>query len=505
KQALAIPVSKPAYLERTPADLPFSQYARFAATGQLSDKGELTAHIEQSFHGDMELLVRSAFRQVPQSQWKEFVQKFSGRMGFAGEVQKPEASPVEQIGEPFQFSYDYTREKFGEWEDRRIGPPMPPVGWEKVPGAREIKPADDVEIGSPGEQDYKTKVQLPQGWVVMTHAGIDLKEDWAEYHSSYNFANGTFTAERKLVMKKEKVPLSDWDKYRVFREAIYGDSTKMFGLIGPGSLHGAVGALVSGPRPGVITTEASKVITAEASEYEEFQKTTLALQPVRDAMTTLAANPPATDEDRAKAAASCRSAVNDFESHSQELGSTYTHSLRWAQVLSMGWTCVGWSALETQDLGTAEVYLRGAWQASQSPLAGYELARVLDAKGDKAGAAHLYELASVTRTGSMFAAPPGMDMRQLTANGYKSVTGKELTATPLNDGMYKGSLQEELDNAREIKQFIRATKLSGEAIFLVSYEDGKPAKVTFLNGEMTMASLTHALEGAKFASGLPAR
>jgi hypothetical protein len=38
KQALAVPVSKPAYLERTPAELPFSQTTRFDAKGNLPMK-----------------------------------------------------------------------------------------------------------------------------------------------------------------------------------------------------------------------------------------------------------------------------------------------------------------------------------------------------------------------------------------------------------------------------------------------------------------------------------
>ena len=49
---------------------------------------------------DPELVMRGLFRQVPQSQWKEFVQGMISRMGFGGETGQPEVSAVEKTGEP---------------------------------------------------------------------------------------------------------------------------------------------------------------------------------------------------------------------------------------------------------------------------------------------------------------------------------------------------------------------------------------------------------------------
>ncbi len=156
KQALAIPVGKAAYLERTPADLPFAQTSRFEVNGTVSDQGAFTAQIAQSYHGDAELALRYAFRGVPQSQWKQFMQNFSNATGFGGDVSNVVVSSVEQTAQPFQFSYDYKREKLSQWDDRRISPPLPPVGSELVPGVKVTRPADDVDLGSPGELVYKS-------------------------------------------------------------------------------------------------------------------------------------------------------------------------------------------------------------------------------------------------------------------------------------------------------------------------------------------------------------
>ena len=149
KQALAIPTTRPAYLEHTPTDLPFAQSARFQAIGKLSDQGLLNAHIVQSYHGDVELVLRAAIRQVPKSQMKEAMQGFSNATGFGGEISNPQVSEIEKTDEPLEFSYDYTREKFGEWDDHRIFPPMPPTGWSLGPGIKMKMPADEPESDRP--------------------------------------------------------------------------------------------------------------------------------------------------------------------------------------------------------------------------------------------------------------------------------------------------------------------------------------------------------------------
>ena len=243
KQALAIPTSKPAYLERTPADLPYAQSARFEVEGKLSDQGVFTGHFVQTYHGDIGTMLRATFRSVPQSQWKLLMQQFSNATGFGGEVKTPDISPIEQTSQPFQIAYDYSREKYGQWDDRRITPPMPPVGWELAPGVKQIKPADDVEIGSPGDQVYHTAVQIPAGWTLYPPTGVDLKEDWAEYHSSYVFKDGTYTAERRLVMKKDKIPLDQWDKYLAFRRGIFEDEERTALLVNPDGIRLSKGNL----------------------------------------------------------------------------------------------------------------------------------------------------------------------------------------------------------------------------------------------------------------------
>jgi len=240
KQALAIPAGKTSYLERTPVNTPYPRLVRIQADGKLSGQGLFTGHITQTMDGDIGILFRAGFRMVPQSQWKEVLQRVAGSEGYAGDVSNPKVSEVEQIDKPFQFSYDYTREKYYQWKDQEtahwISPPLPAMGGELAPGVKEKKPADDPELGSVGETDYHSSLQLPEGWVMVQPKDVDLKEDWLEYHAKYSFKDGTFTAERVVLIKETKVPLDQWEKYLAFRRSMFDDWSRET-LISPPKAH----------------------------------------------------------------------------------------------------------------------------------------------------------------------------------------------------------------------------------------------------------------------------
>jgi hypothetical protein len=241
KQALAIPLSKPAYLERTPADLPSPRTIRFQIEGKLSEQGQFSGHVAEVAEGDVGMNFRAAFRRVPQSQWKELMQRVARGQRFGGEVSNPQVSEVEQITQPFSFSFDYSRDKFNLWDDHDsahwIGPAVPAMGGELAPGVKEKKPADDPDLGATGKTVYQCRMQLPAGWSMVPPKDVDLKEDWLEYHAKYSFKDGTFTTERIALVKKTLVPLDEWDKYLAFRRAMTEDENRQV-LISSPKHHG---------------------------------------------------------------------------------------------------------------------------------------------------------------------------------------------------------------------------------------------------------------------------
>ncbi len=495
KQALAIPAAKPAYLEHTPVGLPFPQTIHLQATGSLTDQGLFTGHIAQTMAGDIELIFRAGFRMVPQSQWKEFIQQVSGSQGYAGEVSNPQVSAVEQIGQPFTFSYDYTREKYYQWNDKDtthwISPPVPGMGLELAPGIKDKKPADELFLGAIGETAYHAEMQLPKGWTMTPPQNVDLHEDWLEYHAAYSVKDGVYTADRVTRIKKTKLPLDDWEKYLTFRRAMYEDWNRQTLISPPG------GELAQQMQDRVIAA----LPEAQRKQAEEMRT---ALQPVRDAVAILAADSPASAADLAKAAELSRKGVEAIEAITLIQLQDDPQSLYWAMPLNYAWTVRGWAALEAKDLPTAESYLRAAWKLGQDRMSGYLLGQLLVAKGDKTAAAHQYELARMSnayyQNQSFY---PGYDVQDKIANSYEELTGKELAATALNNGRYNGSLLAELDKETILHGFIPTSKYTGEVFFAVAYEAGKPPKAYLLEGEKKFAPLGGTLEARKLGGLLP--
>jgi tetratricopeptide (TPR) repeat protein/transglutaminase-like putative cysteine protease len=230
KQALVIPSGKPAFLMRTPEAPPFPSSQDFHAEAKLGPDGTLTGHMKYSFRGDVEVLFRLSFRKVSQAQWKDLVQRMSYSTGFGGEVSAVNASAPDDTEKPFQFEYDYTRKDYGDWENRRIGPPFPRLGievWKDV----EEKPKEPVFLGAPGKIEYRARVELPFEALHIPE-DVNLVQDFAEYHSTYTVEKGVLTAVRQFTIKKKDVPLAAWEDYRKFCKAIADDEDRMIQLEG---------------------------------------------------------------------------------------------------------------------------------------------------------------------------------------------------------------------------------------------------------------------------------
>ncbi|HEU5336653.1 MAG TPA: DUF3857 domain-containing protein [Terriglobales bacterium] len=230
KQALVMPSDKPASLVTTPADPPFPTNDVFAVEAKLDNNGTLTGHIQQTSRGDVELIFRIAFRQVPQAQWQTMVQRLSYANGFAGDVSNITTSSPEDTAKPFRFAYDYTRKDYSDWKDRLITPPMPPFGVETRSGDDDKKPKKPVVLGAPGEVVHRARVQMPAGYTPKLPKNVDLTTDFADYHSTYSLKDGVLIAERRLIMKKAKVPLAEWEAYRKFGKSIADDEDSWINL-----------------------------------------------------------------------------------------------------------------------------------------------------------------------------------------------------------------------------------------------------------------------------------
>lgn len=230
KQALVIPADKPAALMVTPVDPPSKASQTFQIVAKLDDAGTLQGKVERTAQGDdNELLLRAAFRNVPMPQWKDLIQQISFASGFAGETTDVSAGSPEKVDEPFRFAYSYTRKDYPDWPNRRVSPPIPPIVLPQ-PGDDDKKPSSPIWLGAPTETRLESHLELPKGYTPELPGNLDLKEDFAEYHTSHEFKDGALTTERRFIVKLREVTLEKYEAYKKFSKAVSNDHEQFIAL-----------------------------------------------------------------------------------------------------------------------------------------------------------------------------------------------------------------------------------------------------------------------------------
>ena len=222
KQALVMSGDTSMQLVMTPADPPFPSTQNFKIDGKLSDDGTFEAKVEDTIRGDGGVLMRAAFRQVPQPQWKDLVQQISYELGFSGTVSEVSASKPEEIGEPFHFSYSYNRKDYPDWKsDHHFT--VPGLPFLMLPVREDQK--YPIWLGQPLETVSDSKVEVPTGYKPQLPSNVDLKYDFAEYHASYSSSKDqtVLIAKRRLQIKMHEVPVAEFDDYRSFLKNMQND------------------------------------------------------------------------------------------------------------------------------------------------------------------------------------------------------------------------------------------------------------------------------------------
>ena len=229
KSALLVTEAKPATLVTTAAELPYKSEKTFKVKAKLDDSGTLDGKVEVSNRGDLELMLRLAFRRVPQVQWQELVQSISNYAGFSGTVSNVTASFPESTNEAFHFAYSYNRKEYSDWKDHQITPPLPPI---LLPDSDDNgkKPTEPVWFGSPGESVLQADVELPVMYSPRLPSPVDVKRTFGEYHSRYEWTNGALHAERRLILSVEEIPLTQYDEYKSFCKAVADDEERYITL-----------------------------------------------------------------------------------------------------------------------------------------------------------------------------------------------------------------------------------------------------------------------------------
>jgi len=264
KQALVVPDTGVAKLERTPAALPFAPFSKFVAKGTLSAEGTMKAQIEYTTRGDDELVFRTVYRQVPPGQWAELTQRLSQGLGFGGTTSHPEATKPDNTSEPERLAYDYEREKTGDWDNHRIVALLPVVFLSSVD---EKNPPQKVPIalGEPRVETSLSVVKLPEGWGADLPAAVHQKATFASFDKTYKIEGSTLTVERRVEVLAKEVPAADWKAYKKWLDATLSEGESYIQLMSTGTKTGEQ----TPPAAGANNAEAAELVK---EAYKQVQR-----------------------------------------------------------------------------------------------------------------------------------------------------------------------------------------------------------------------------------------
>jgi tetratricopeptide (TPR) repeat protein/transglutaminase-like putative cysteine protease len=222
KLALVVHNDGSADLQTTSSATPFPFYQRFSMDGELSADGVFDAKARMEVRGDFELVLRQAFRNTPEVNWKELAQRISALMGFGGEVNDVTAASPDDITHPFWYAYSYHRPDYGDWSNHRITLPMPVMA---LPGPPkdDAKDPGDIFLGALQLLDYEATVKLPSGFWLSAPAAVEEKRDFAAYTSAASFEGGVLRGERHLKVLQSKVSEQDLPNYAAFHKVVAED------------------------------------------------------------------------------------------------------------------------------------------------------------------------------------------------------------------------------------------------------------------------------------------
>ncbi len=232
KQALVIPPAEPTssippHLEETPADPPTPDTEFSEVDGKINDIGKLEAHVHYQFRGDEELLLRSIFRRVPQSNWQRVVENVNASLG--GEITHLKVSDPAATREPFTLSYDVAKVGFLDWSKKKVEILLPLVQF-NLPDVGDGSDTEPLVLGPKADYSYKIRLELPARYTARAPLAFSMKRDYAQYAAAYKLEGGVFTASRELNLRQDELPAARSADYESFRRAVSADLTQSLSL-----------------------------------------------------------------------------------------------------------------------------------------------------------------------------------------------------------------------------------------------------------------------------------
>jgi len=221
KSALLIAADGTGEIVETPADPPFPSTQHVDIDGKVSELGKLTATAHYSMRGDTELVLRLAFHKTPEAEWQQLGQTILTLDGIHGEVTSVKPSDPFATHDPFVLDIDFGQSGFLDWSSKKEKTALPllAIGLPNAPD----KATQPIDIGSPLNVTVRLKLRLPPELTARVPVAVSVTRDYAEFKSSYQFADHVVTAERSVDFRMRELPASRADDYQAFARAVTAD------------------------------------------------------------------------------------------------------------------------------------------------------------------------------------------------------------------------------------------------------------------------------------------
>ncbi len=264
-KALAIPLSAPAVIVETPADLPYRAYETSVVTGSLDAALTSDSQISLTFRDDNEIGLRAVLRTVSPADYGTFVQRLMQGLGFGGTTSDSSLEHLEDASQPLVLRFHYHRVKESDWGKDRITMAFAPIG---LPSFSEANPpTSTILLGSPRTETSTVEMQLPPRWGAELPEATHAHEDFATCDVTYHLNGGKLYAERRLVVLKSKVAVSSYKRYQSWYDTAGAASVPYVQLKPPPASSPAMpGAKALSPEPAAgATTNAEDANSAKAA------------------------------------------------------------------------------------------------------------------------------------------------------------------------------------------------------------------------------------------------
>ncbi len=230
KQALAISPDGKAELVWTPTDLPFPAFDRTLLTGNVSDTGKLTAHLSITGRGDTEMILRFAMRRLPSNHWKDIFDYMLQKTKLHGaEITNVKASDPSDTDNPLQVDFDVTAYNYFDWSAADSKFPLPLASVALPAGDDDDDDTDKgapIKLGAVQEHEAELKLTFPAKYKLHAPINVDVKRDYAEYHSVYKYEGDDFSSKRTAKILKAEIPRDRADDYAAFRRVVQSDEAQ---------------------------------------------------------------------------------------------------------------------------------------------------------------------------------------------------------------------------------------------------------------------------------------